>query len=355
MPVTKTSSTVAVHAGEHLLKVNGHSLLIGSNAFLTSETFRVGDHDWNIRYYPNGDRSIVDDQFTTVFLWLVNINTDEKEVTAQWCFSLKEDPTLPAKGPYTDKFVPDESSSWGVSKFVNKADLAASGCLKDDCLVIKCTVRVITSKLNNDDDDDCEDNDDGIVAPPSDLGRDLGYLLENGLKTDLTVRIGWFRSFEVHACMLAARSPVFWAQLCGAMMESRQSTIRIKDMDAKVFEVLLHYIYNDCLPEFMEETTEVAINMTQHLLVMADRYAIHRLKLICKGKLGKALDVNTVGFTLDLAEQYHCQLLKDYCLKYMVRDSERLRAIVKTSGFKQLKQNHPLIACEILHKVIDKL
>ncbi|XP_020147796.1 BTB/POZ and MATH domain-containing protein 1-like [Aegilops tauschii subsp. strangulata] len=232
--------------------------------------------------------------------------------------------------------------------FVNKADLAASGCLKDDCLVIKCTVRVITSKLNDDD-------DDSFVAPPSDLGRDLGYLLENVLKTDLTVRIGWFRSFEVHACMLAARSPVFQAQLCGAMMESRQSTIRIKDMDAKVFEVLLHYIYNDCLPEFMEETTELSINMTQHLLGAADRYAIDRLKLICEGKLGKALDVNTVGFTLDLAEQYHCQLLKDYCLKYMVRDSERLRAIVKTSGFEQLKQNHPLIACEILHKVIDKL
>lgn len=202
MPVTKTSSTVVVHAGEHLLKVTGHSLVIGSNTFLTSETFRVGDHDWNIRYYPNGDDSIVDDQFTSVYLTLININTDEKEVTAHWCFCLKEDPTLPAKGPYTSKFVP-ESPGWGISKFVSKADLAASGCLKDDRLVIKCTVRVTASKLN---DDDCEDDDDGIITPPSDLARDLGNLLENGLETDLTVRIGWFRSFEVHACVRSHRS-----------------------------------------------------------------------------------------------------------------------------------------------------
>jgi hypothetical protein len=53
METYKTSSTVViVDVGEHLFNVAGHSRAIG---VLTSETFRVGGHDWAILYYPNGD------------------------------------------------------------------------------------------------------------------------------------------------------------------------------------------------------------------------------------------------------------------------------------------------------------
>jgi speckle-type POZ protein len=78
------------------------------------------------------------------------------------------------------------------------------------------------------------------------------------------------------------------------MKESTQTSIRLNDVDAKVFEVLLYYMYKDCLPEFMEETSQEAVNITQHLLVAADRYAMERLKLICEAKLSKTLDVNTL-------------------------------------------------------------
>ncbi|KAI4963078.1 hypothetical protein ZWY2020_019748 [Hordeum vulgare] len=86
-------------------------------------------------------------------------------------------------------------------------------------------------------------------------------------------------------------------------VESRRSSIRIKDVDATVFEVLLHYMYKDSLPAFMEESTEEATNMAQHLLVTADRYAIERLKLLCANKLSKTLDVNNVGFTSTLPRE----------------------------------------------------
>nr|XP_020147792.1 BTB/POZ and MATH domain-containing protein 1-like [Aegilops tauschii subsp. strangulata] len=178
------------------------------------------------------------------------------------------------------------------------------------------------------------------------------FRVDSGLKEDLTVRIGWFKRFKVHACVLAARSPVFRAQLCGAMMESRESSIRVEDMDAKVFEILLHYMYNDRLPESMDETTEETTNMTRHLLVAADRYAMERLKLVCESRLSKGLDVNTVRFTLDLAEQYHCQQLKDCCLRYMTSDGERSRDIVNTKGFAQLKRNQPRVAFDILGQVM---
>ncbi|XBI45119.1 hypothetical protein VPH35_109650 [Triticum aestivum] len=127
-------------------------------------------------------------------------------------------------------------------------------------------------------------------------------------------------------------------------------------MDDKVFEALLHYMYKDSLLAFMEETTEEATNMAQHLLIAADQYAVERLKLMCESKLSKVLDVKTVGFTLDLAELYNCPQLKGCCLKeYMARDFERLRDIKRSEGFEQLKKNHPLVVCDILDEVIEKM
>jgi speckle-type POZ protein len=347
--VTKTASTVVLHAGEHLFKVVNHSLVKGSSTFLTSGTFRVGGHDWAIRYYPNGNSRTVDDQFSSIFIKLINTAGDS-EVTASYSFCI-QDPAPSATGEkhkfgYTTKFSLDKHPDWGRDKFVSKADLAASGYLQDDCLLIKCTITVIASKLTK----EAEDNENSIIIPPSVLGKDLGYLLENGLEADLTVRIGWFKSFKVHGCVLAARSPVFRALLCGTMVESRQTTIRVNDVDARVFEVLLYYMYNDCLPEFMEETTVEAMNMTQHLLVAADRYAMESLKLICQDKLSKAIEAKTLGITLNLAEQFNCQQLKNYCLGHIARDTERIRATIKTNNFRRHRQNHPSIGSDILDK-----
>ncbi|KAK1614666.1 hypothetical protein QYE76_020183 [Lolium multiflorum] len=355
--VTKTASTVVLHAGEHLFKVVNHSLVKGSNTCLTSAAFCVGGHDWAIQYYPNGDARVVDDQFSSIFLDLINTSGDS-EVTAYFSFCI-QDPAPSATGQkhkvgYTTKFalLGGGNWGWGTHKFMSKADLAASGYLQDDCLLIKCTITVIASKLTK----DAEDNENSIIIPPSVLSKDLGYLLENGLEADLTVRIGWFKSFKVHGCVLAARSPVFRALLCGSMVESRQTTIRVNDVDARVFEVLLYYMYNDCLPEFMEETTVEAMNMTQHLLVAADRYAMESLKLICQDKLSKqAIEAKTLGITLNLAEQFNCQQLKNYCLDHIARDTERIRATIKTNNFKRHRQNHRSIASDILDKVIDKL
>ncbi|KAM0930553.1 hypothetical protein ACQ4PT_000871 [Festuca glaucescens] len=341
--VTRKSSSLVVHAGEHLFKVVGHSKLTDSNSCLTSQTFRVGGHDWAILYYPNGVCSIVDGQFSSVFLKLVS--TIDTKVTTTFSFSL-QDLASPLTGDKnktssTRKFLPsmtgnDKTSGW--LKFVRRSDLAASGCLENDCIVIRCTILVHT----------CVDDDGSVKVPPSDISNDTHYLLESGLNPDLTVRVGSSKSFKVHGCMLAARSPVFRAQLCGSMTESKQSSINIDDMDAEAFEILLYYIYNDCLPEYMDETTQETTNMAQHLLVAADLYSVDRLKLICESKLSEALAVNTVGFILDLAEQYRCQQLKAHCINYIQLNAERMRAIEDTEGFGQLKHNHPLLVRQIL-------
>ncbi|XP_047078765.1 BTB/POZ and MATH domain-containing protein 2-like [Lolium rigidum] len=341
--VTASTHRLSAITGVHLFKIAGHSLIKRNDIMIESNLFRVGGHNWAIEYYPYGTKKAAR-QHTSVFLHL----KDASEVRANFSFCL-QDPALPSTGEKlkrnctTHDFKP--CSGWGFAKFISINDLAASGCLKDDCLVIKCNIEVITA-----------DRFEGlgqvptIVIPPSELCLNIGDLLENGLKADLTVKIGWFKRFKVHGCVLAARSSVFRAQLCGSMMESRRSSICIKDMDARIFEALLYYMYKDSLPAFMDDRTQEAANMTVHLLVAADRYAIERLKVICESKLSELIDVNTVAFTLDFAERYHCQQLKDCCVRYMVHNGERCRAIMETKGFMELRENHKSLAREVIDK-----
>jgi speckle-type POZ protein len=352
METYKTSSTVVVvDVGEHLFKVAGHSRAIGA---LTSETFRVGGHDWAILYYPNGDPSIVDGQFTSVFIQLMS--TIESEVTASFSFSFQDRHASPATSGVNKKSVTKTFSpsigppNWGFTHFMSKEALADSGCLEDDCLVIKTIVEI--SQLSP----TTRDHDSSISVPPSTLSIDLRDILERGLKADLEVKIGESsKTFSVNTCVLRARSPVFREQLCDPMVRETTSSICIEDMDAKVFEVLLHYMYNDRLPGFMEETTEEAASITPDLLVAANRYGIERLKVMCERRMCQSLNVETVSFTLDLAERYDCQQLKECCLKYMAKDGDRLRAIKRTDMFEQLIKNHPRVVFDILDKVIDNV
>ncbi|KAK1614668.1 hypothetical protein QYE76_020185 [Lolium multiflorum] len=299
METSKTSSTVAVvDIGEHLFKVEKHSLLTDANASITSETFCVGGHDWAIQYYPNGDASIVDGQFMSIYINLVMV---EKKKTS-----------------FTKTFLPPMNpKSLGYNQFMSKDALAASGCLEDDCLSIKCTVEITQLMA-----EDGDDHNSSITVPPSNLSADVRNILESGLKTDLTVKIGKSsRSFNANTCVLRARSPVFREKLRESMSmigSKKRRSICIDDIDAKVFEVLLHYIYNDCLPGFMEEATGEAISMARDLLVAAHGYGIQRLRVMCESRLSQSLDVHTAI----LGDGSVRNIEKDTFVKFEVEFSE---------------------------------
>lgn len=205
----KPSSYDVIHAGEHTLKVAVHSMLKEGDTMLTSGPFSVGGHDWAIAYFPNGDSRIVDGQFTSVFLKLLSASEDE--VTATYTFSL-QDPAWSVtgeknkRGPATAKFSSNQLG-WGTPKFVSKAALTASGCLKDDCLVIKCTVKIVTTKLMKDHEDDGDDNSVVVCHPPI----STAFLIASSSRTRLLRSVGSRDSRCMGACSLhSLRSFVPW-------------------------------------------------------------------------------------------------------------------------------------------------
>jgi speckle-type POZ protein len=351
----QTSSThrSLATAGVHQFSIKGHSVIAGSDEPITSKPFRVGGYEWTIRYYPNGADAEAEAGGQHVSVFLCQNSPGDVPVTATFSFScLQQDPASPTTAEeknklcsYTGDFS-SEKSEWGPVKFMSKADLAASGCLKDDCLVIRCAVEVITKELTHD--DDHQHGAAVVVVPPSDLTRDLGSLLASGHATDITVEIGEAKKFRAHRCVLAARSPVLCALLC-----SKRSSICIKDVDAAAFEILLHYMYHDDLPMPLRNAcSKGTTDMAQRVIAAADRYGMGRLKLMCESKLSKILDVDTVCSILDFADGNDCAQLKSCCFEYMLKDRKRLKDIANTQGFKKLNQNCLSIACEMLLKAL---
>ncbi|XP_024313975.1 BTB/POZ and MATH domain-containing protein 1-like [Brachypodium distachyon] len=145
------------------------------------------------------------------------------------------------------------------------------------------------------------DDDDPLVVPCSDIGAHLGRLLDDG-NSDVSFVVGG-DTFPAHRAVLAARSPVFKAELFGSMAESTMSSITLADIAPATFEVFLRFIYTDALPDTPIETCK-------HLLAVADRYAMERLKIMCAKKLWDGVSVDTVADTLSCAETYSCAELK---------------------------------------------
>ncbi|KZV40609.1 BTB/POZ and MATH domain-containing protein 2-like [Dorcoceras hygrometricum] len=350
---TSTSITETVN-GSHDFRITGYSLSkgIGIGKYVASETFMVGGYSWAIYFYPDGKS--VEDNATYVSLFIA-LASEGQDVRALFELTLldqsgKERHKVHShfgrpleSGPYTLKY---RGSMWGYKRFYRRAILESSDYLKDDCLQIHCSVGVVKSRTE-------APKVYSILVPPSDIGQHFGQLLESGKGTDIKFEVDG-DTFTAHKLVLAARSPVFRAQLYGPMKDEDTECIKIEDMEAPVFKALLHFVYWDMVPDFEELTGLNSIwastLMFQHLLAAADRYGLDRLRLICEDKLCKDVAINTVATTLALAEQHHCFQLKSACLKFVALP-ENLKAVMQTDGFDYLKESCSRVLSELLEYV----
>ncbi|KAJ3683849.1 hypothetical protein LUZ60_014076 [Juncus effusus] len=348
-----TSITETVN-GSHHFKIAGYSLSkgMGVGKFIASDSFRVGGYDWSVYFYPDGKSAEDNATYVSLFIALASEGTDVRalfELTlldqsgkGQHKVHTHFNRTLEG-GPYTLKY---RGSMWGYKRFFKRTALETSDYLKDDCLLVNCTVGVVRSHTEG-------PRIYEIPVPPSNLANHIGELLDDRKGKDVSFEVDG-ESFEAHKLVLAARSPVFRAQLFGPMKDKDMRCIKVEDMESSVFKAMLHFIYWDKLPDMEEltglNTTWVSTLMAQHLLAAADRYALERLKLLCEVKLCDEVAINTVATTLALAEQHHCHQLKSVCLKFVAMP-ENLRAVMQTEGFEYLKTSCPSVLTELLEYV----
>ncbi|XP_076938519.1 BTB/POZ and MATH domain-containing protein 2-like [Bidens hawaiensis] len=157
----------------------------------------------------------------------------------------------------------------------------------------------------------------------------LAFWVASGKWADVSFEVNG-DTFDAHKLVLAARSPVFRAQIFGPMKDQNVKSIIVEDTEAHVFKALLHFMYWDKLPgmeELMGLNTKWASTlMYQHMLAAADRYGLERLLMLCESNLCEDIAVNTVATTFALAVQHHCLQYKYVCLKFVALP-ENLRSM----------------------------
>ncbi|XP_057839251.1 BTB/POZ and MATH domain-containing protein 2 [Cryptomeria japonica] len=350
MMESSKSITESVNGSHHFV-INGYSLAkgMGVGKYIASDTFTVGGYDWAIYFYPDGKNAEDNSVYVSLFIALASEGSD---VRALFELKLRDQSghhrhklhshfhrSLDT-GPYTLKY---RGSMWGYKRFFRRAALETSDFLKDDSLDIFCTVGVVVTHTEG-------PKQYAVPVPISDLGQNFGALLESGEGTDASFDVDG-EIFQAHKLVLAARSPVFKAQLYGPMRVRNIDNIKIEDIEAPVFKAMLHFIYHDTLPDTNELTgftsTSAATLMAQHLLVAADRYGLDRLRLLCEAKLCEEITIDTVATTLAIAEQHHSSQLKSVCLKFAATP-ENLGAVMHTEGFEYLQESCPSLLSEIL-------
>lgn len=338
--------------GSHDFTIRGYSLAkgMGAGKYISSDTFTVGGYDWAIYFYPDGKNLEDNSMYVSVFIALASDGTD---VRALFELTLLDqsgkgkhkvhshfDRALES-GPYTLKY---RGSMWGYKRFFRRQTLEASDYLKDDCLSMHCTVGVVRNRVEG-------PKHFTIAIPPSDMGRNLKYLLETETGWDILFRVG-DETFKAHKLILAARSPVFRAQFFGLVGNPNMDEVELEDIEPSIFKAMLFYIYSDILPDSQQlagsMSKSTSTNIIQHLLAAADRFGLDRLKQLCEAKLCEEVNVDTVATTLSLADQHRCSQLKAICLKFA---SANLGAVMQTEGFKYVEETCPLLLSELLETV----
>ncbi|PVH31554.1 hypothetical protein PAHAL_9G177100 [Panicum hallii] len=294
-------------SGYHILRIDAYSRTTATptGECLKSLPFTVGGHRWCIGYHPNGSKPEAKD-YISLYLYLDEIRSY------------------------------DSHRGWGNPGFIKREELEKSEHLRDDSFAVRCDVVVI--------------DEFRTVQETPEITTQASVSTEKG--ADVVFDVAG-QTFAAHRCVLAARSPVFSAELFGVMKESDTGgVVRIDDMEAQVFKALLYFIHTDLFPKAATEDGDGDQDedvLSQHL-VAADRYNLERMKLLCEKKLCEYIDVGTVATILALAEQHHCHGLKKVCFDFLSSPAN-LKAVVASDGFKHLSRSCP----SVMEELIDML
>ncbi|TVU05013.1 hypothetical protein EJB05_48160, partial [Eragrostis curvula] len=301
----------------------------------------VGGYPWRINCYPRGrsrEGNVGDHVSLCLELRSARSTGGVKAVFDAFVLDRDGRPNW-----YTNRlpqvtFLPRRESGW--PRFVTRRDLEARHVSEDGCVTFVCGIVVSGA------------GGDAIAVPPcSDVGSDVARLLtmtetdRATVPTDVTFSVTG-EAFPAHRLVLAARSPVFRAELFGPMSSS---SIEVQDMEPEIFGFMRRFIYTDALPGDDELGSSPADAM-QHLFAAADRYALDRLKLMCAQKIWENVTVDNVASALALADTYNCPELKSRCMDYFAVDAN-LKKVIFTDGFTWLVQKFPSLAAELKERV----
>ncbi|KAJ3685871.1 hypothetical protein LUZ61_015035 [Rhynchospora tenuis] len=339
VPSLQSCSLALIKSSTHHIEFNySKSKHLAVNQYVSSPPFSVGGYDWALIFYPHGSKLQEGKKGTYVSVFL-KLLSQMKEVDAEFSFKVLDKTGMPTvlTEPILCTFSshPGKISTFGYPNFISTDKLEAHFC-GDVMFVISFNIRVSSAPS-------------GIYDCSGGLCDDIKKLWKEGERFDVTFEVEGER-ISAHRFMLAARSPVFTAELYGSMTEAKSSCIKIEDMKAEVFMALLRFVYTDDYET--DKLKFLSVELVHDLFIAADRYALEKLKVQCQQRLFMALSIDTVLTTLILAERHSAPWLKEKCLEFASK-SENFTQLAITEEYLQIMQSFPSLFVELRQKVKD--
>lgn len=115
------------------------------------------------------------------------------------------------------------------------------------------------------------------------------------------------------------------------MAESNKNEIEISDIKPTVFEgkfmiaiCYLYHLYLALLEYIYCGSVEINEDIAWDVLQEADKYSLPGLKVICEDFLASQITVENVVHTINMAEKFEANNLRNSALKYVVRNIDKV-------------------------------
>ncbi|CAL4933217.1 unnamed protein product [Urochloa decumbens] len=328
--LNKSSSTfMSLERGTHEFMIPNFSTVLRRlhvDQEIHSGRFHVGGYDWRI-FCKQGELKEHKEHLSVYLHLLTDPGTDTVEVMATFYIA---DPNhkSPPISTWLEKVFSKENMDWGFPAFITLASAKSQYVGRDGSFTITCHIDVTKHES-------CGSSSaavgvrggTAIPVPPSNIAWHLEQLLVTQQGADVKFLVEGTTVVYAHKLVLAARSPVLYE--AAASVASIDSHVRIDGMKAAVFKAVLHYIYTDELPS--SGALRDDIGMAGDMLAAAERYHLERLKAVCQNILAESISTENVLNLLKIADQLHCQELKDYCVDYISTSPHVVKEVMMKS------------------------
>ncbi|XP_068749559.1 leucine-zipper-like transcriptional regulator 1 [Montipora capricornis] len=189
--------------------------------------------------------------------------------------------------------------------------------------------------------------------PRCTLRADFGRLLDSNQFCDMVFLVGEEGTcFPAHAPFVAARSPWLKAQLLLAReryqrlsslerqqeQEDHKLEVKLPEVEVQSFAVTLRYMYTDCIFPLVKDCQgSQDISLIMDVYRLAVKLEIGSLEALCVQYIESSICQENVLVALDSAARLQLDPLKDFCLRFIVREAN-YNNIIMSKNFESVPQ-----------------
>lgn len=294
-----------------------------------------GTFSWCLSLHPGGVNAEHKD-FLSLYLQLVTSRLGGVRAKVKLSIVDTKLQQVHTKSSFVHRFV--VGKPWGCNTFAKRKVLLddADNLLPRDQLTLYCEVDALVdhaishgykSKMS-------------LQVPENHFAADMSRLLESHLFSDVVLAVDG-REFHSHKAVLAARCPVFAAMFEHDMEEKTKNRVDIIDVAQDVFQEFLLFIYTDRAPNLDK--------FAENLLVVADKYALQRLKEMCEERLCFDLSTDTAAERLAFADMHNADQLKTRAIDFI---TGHILPVMESEGWKRVSQKQPHLIVEVFQNMV---